>query len=189
MSPLPLLGGQSAQASRYVLQVLCWWASPEPNLADWVPSCLPLSGQWAFLQAGTCGFLLCGAPIPRTEPGTQWMSRCVADPSSSLNCRVVGELNYLKLSTLAKGPAGQAWMCDWTVQCTNAAFCAVAGGECFTRSWELQDSGLKGVAASWAGGENPIPPSSCYCLAFTWCERFFLSRSQFPHLSKQLGAR
>lgn len=49
-------------------------------------------------------------------------------------------------------------MCDWTVQCTNAAFCAVTGGECFTLSWELQDSGLKGIAASWAGGENPTPP-------------------------------
>ena len=115
----------------------------------------------------TCGFLLRGAPIPGTEPGIQWMSRCVAGPSSSsLSSRVVGELNYLKLGTLATWPAWQAWMCDWVVQCTDAAFCAFSRGKWFILSWKLQDSALKGTVASWAGGEKPPHPPILFLSGF-----------------------
>ena len=148
--------GRTAQAPRCVLQVLCWWVSPGPELTDRVLSCLPFPGQWASLQARPVDFF---SVVPAFLALSLGYSGC---PDVWLDHHLLlsalGELNYLKLGTLATRPAWQAWMCDWVVQCTDAAFCVFSCGKCFILSWKLQDSALKGTVASWAGGEKPPHP-------------------------------
>lgn len=94
------------------------------------------------------------APIPGVEPGTQWMPRCVPKPRlPSLGGRMVGELKYLTLTPLPKGPA---LLAGCVIGGAALFSVLITDGKCFSHSLKLQHRGVETIRAFWAGGTSPI---------------------------------